>query len=54
MELGAFSISLAVKTLDVSRQFYEKFGFKVFGRPIMPGVPRSRRLPSVRRWSRKT
>jgi lactoylglutathione lyase len=31
MELGAFSISLAVKNLDASRQFYEKFGFKRFG-----------------------
>jgi catechol 2,3-dioxygenase-like lactoylglutathione lyase family enzyme len=31
MELGAFSISLAVKNLEASRQFYEKFGFKVFG-----------------------
>ena len=31
MELGNFSISLAVKNLEVSRQFYEKFGFKVFG-----------------------
>src|SRR5262245_39728561 len=31
MELGAFSISLTVKDLDASRQFYEKFGFKVFG-----------------------
>ena len=30
MELGAFSISLAVKDLDASRIFYEKFGFKVF------------------------
>src|SRR5438477_12933124 len=30
MELGAFSISLTVKDLEVSRQFYEKFGFKVF------------------------
>jgi catechol 2,3-dioxygenase-like lactoylglutathione lyase family enzyme len=30
MELGAFSISLAVKDLEVSRDFYEKFGFKVF------------------------
>jgi catechol 2,3-dioxygenase-like lactoylglutathione lyase family enzyme len=30
MELGAFSISLAVKDLDASRGFYEKFGFKVF------------------------
>jgi catechol 2,3-dioxygenase-like lactoylglutathione lyase family enzyme len=31
MELGAFSISLAVKDLEASRRFYEKFGFKVFG-----------------------
>ena len=30
MELGAFSISLAVKDIAVSRAFYEKFGFKVF------------------------
>lgn len=30
MELGVFSISLAVKDLDASRAFYEKFGFKVF------------------------
>jgi lactoylglutathione lyase len=30
MELGAFSISLAVKDLEASRQFYEKFGFHVF------------------------
>ena len=31
MELGAFSISLAVKDIEASRGFYEKFGFKVFG-----------------------
>ena len=31
MELGAFSISLAVKDLEASRAFYEKFGFKAFG-----------------------
>jgi lactoylglutathione lyase len=30
MQLGAFSISLAVKDLETSRQFYEKFGFRVF------------------------
>ena len=30
MELGAFSISLAVKDLQASRTFYEKFGFTVF------------------------
>ena len=31
MELGAFSISLAVKDIEASRMFYEKFGFQVFG-----------------------
>ncbi len=30
MELGAFSISLAVKSLEASRSFYEKFGFRPF------------------------
>ena len=30
MQLGAFSISLAVKDLAASRTFYEKFGFKAF------------------------
>jgi lactoylglutathione lyase len=30
MQLGAFSISLAVKDIAVSRSFYEKFGFKPF------------------------
>ena len=30
MELGTFSISLAVKDIEASRSFYEKFGFKVF------------------------
>jgi len=31
MELGAFSISLAVKNVKVSKEFYEKLGFSVFG-----------------------
>ena len=31
MQLGAFSISLAVKDLAVSRDFYEKLGFSVTG-----------------------
>ena len=31
MELGAFSISLAVGDLEASRVFYEKFGFEVVG-----------------------
>jgi len=30
MELGAFSISLAVKDITASKAFYEKLGFKVF------------------------
>src|SRR3954452_7824354 len=30
MELGAFSISLAVKNLEASRSFYEKLGFTQF------------------------
>ncbi len=30
MELGAFSISLAVKDIAASQAFYEKFGFKPF------------------------
>ena len=31
MQLGAFSISLSVKDIAVSRAFYEKFGFEVLG-----------------------
>jgi lactoylglutathione lyase len=31
MELGAFSVSLAVKDLAASKAFYEKLGFHVFG-----------------------
>ena len=31
MELGAFSISLAVADLEASRVFYQKFGFEVVG-----------------------
>ena len=30
MELGAFSISLAVKDIEASKTFYEKLGFKAF------------------------
>lgn len=30
MELGAFSVSLAVKDIEASREFYEKFGFTAF------------------------
>jgi catechol 2,3-dioxygenase-like lactoylglutathione lyase family enzyme len=31
MELGTFSVSLAVKDIEASKEFYEKFGFRVFG-----------------------
>jgi lactoylglutathione lyase len=34
MDLGAFSISLAVKDINASKQFYEKLGFEVFGGDI--------------------
>ncbi len=34
MELGAFSISLAVKDIAASKVFYEKLGFHVFGGDI--------------------
>lgn len=30
MQLGAFSISIAVKDLTISKEFYEKLGFTVF------------------------
>lgn len=31
MELGAFSVSLAVKDIEISKQFYQKLGFSIFG-----------------------
>jgi lactoylglutathione lyase len=31
MELGVFSVSLAVKDIEASKKFYEKFGFTIFG-----------------------
>lgn len=31
MDLGGFSISLAVKDLKASREFYQKLGFEVIG-----------------------
>ena len=31
MELGAFSVSLAVKDIEASKLFYEKLGFTAFG-----------------------
>ncbi len=34
MKLGAFSISLSVKDINASKQFYEALGFKVFAGDI--------------------
>lgn len=34
MQLGAFSISLAVKNIEASKEFYEKLGFEKFGGEI--------------------
>ena len=34
MKLGAFSISLTVKDINISKEFYEKLGFSVFGGEI--------------------
>lgn len=34
MDLGAFSVSLAVKDIKASKEFYEKFGFEAFGGDI--------------------
>lgn len=34
MELGAFSVSLTVKDIQVSKEFYEKLGFEFFGGDI--------------------
>lgn len=31
MELGAFSVSLSVKDIEASKNFYAKLGFSVFG-----------------------
>ena len=31
MELGTFSVSLAVKDLEISKSFYERLGFHAFG-----------------------
>lgn len=34
MDLGNFSVSLSVKDIEASKEFYEKLGFKVFGGDI--------------------
>jgi catechol 2,3-dioxygenase-like lactoylglutathione lyase family enzyme len=37
MELGAFSVSLAVRDLEASRSFYEALGFSVMGGDAQQG-----------------
>ena len=37
MELGAFSISLVVKDIEASKEFYGKLGFEEFGGDISQG-----------------
>ncbi|KUF10917.1 VOC family protein [Pseudoponticoccus marisrubri] len=37
MDLGAFSVSLAVKDLEASRAFYEKLGFDSMGGDLAQG-----------------
>ena len=39
MELGAFSISLAVKDIQASKEFYEKLGFQAFMGDALVGDP---------------
>ncbi|CAM5208288.1 putative lactoylglutathione lyase OS=Ureibacillus acetophenoni OX=614649 GN=SAMN05877842_10711 PE=4 SV=1 [Ureibacillus acetophenoni] len=34
MQLGAFSVSLAVKDIHASKEFYEKLGFETLGGDI--------------------
>jgi catechol 2,3-dioxygenase-like lactoylglutathione lyase family enzyme len=34
MNLGAFSVSLVVKDIKASKDFYEKLGFEVYGGEI--------------------
>jgi lactoylglutathione lyase len=36
MQLGAFSLSLAVKDISASAAFYEQLGFSKHGRPHHP------------------
>ena len=57
MELGAFSISLAVKDLQASKEFYEKLGYSIYGvledRPIGTLLYHmKKRLSEDRGWQR--
>jgi len=47
MDLGNFSISLAVKDVAASRAFYEKLGFKAFAGEASQGT-------AIRSWSIST
>ena len=49
MELGAFSISLAVKEIGASRAFYEKLGFKVFAGDAVAALADSKERASRNR-----
>jgi lactoylglutathione lyase len=52
MNLGAFSMSLAVKNLEASRRFYEKLGFKIFARDALKLADPEERRPCPRPVSR--
>ena len=47
MELGAFSISLNVKDLKESKEFYEKLGFKY--QHEIESKPEGRMLPVLKK-----
>jgi lactoylglutathione lyase len=38
MELGNFSVSLAVRDLEASKDFYQKFGFQVFAGSVQQNM----------------
>jgi hypothetical protein len=52
MNLGAFSMSLAVKNLEASRRFYEKLGFKIFAGDASKLADPEERRPCPRPVSR--
>ncbi len=47
MEIGAFSVSLAVKDIEASRDFYHKLGFKDAGGDIEGAGSSKRPLNSL-------
>lgn len=48
MDLGAFSVSLAVKDLAASKAFYEKLGFEMMGAAGRELVHSEKRRPCDR------